>query len=160
MDLTHLNQKQVCLLFDRDDRTIRNWAKEDPPIPCHGSGRQLYYVWNEVFEWWRNREFKSLIALGKKIDDEYPDTAVSERKDAAIKAEMRLLDLAAKRGALVVLADVEARVAKRISQCVIQLRGIPNRLRARIGSEASALVAKEIERGCSVLSDGKFEDAS
>ena len=160
MDLSRLNQKQVCLLLERDERTIRNYAKEDPAIPSHGSGKQLYYVWNEVFEWWRNREFKSLIALGKRFDDEYPDTAVSERKDAAIKAEMRLLDLAAKKKSLVVLTDIETRVAARISQCMIQLHGVANRLRSRIVSENAALVAKEINRSCDVLASGKQEDAA
>lgn len=157
MDLMRLTQKQVCALFNRDDRTIRNWEKEDPPIPSHGSGKSKYYVWLECFLWWRNREFSSLLKAAKQGDEDIPPTEVSERKDAAAKAEIRMLDLAQKRGQLVALRDVEARVATRISQCVIQLQAIPNRLRARYGSEVSQAVAKEVNRTCTLLSDGKLE---
>lgn len=157
MDLMRLTQKQVCALFNKEDRTIRNWEKEDPPLPSHGTGKAKRYVWLECFEWWRNREFSALIQATRKGGEEVPPIAISEARDAAAKAEMRELDLAAKRGELVVLRDVEARVASRIGQCVVTLNGIPNRIRARVGPEAALAVAKEINNARELLAGGKTE---
>ncbi len=157
MDLMHLTQKQLCALYERDDRTIRNWEKETPPLPSHGSGKGKYYVWNETFAWWRSREFAALLRATNQGNETVPAIAISEAKDAAAKAEIRQLELAEKRAQLVALRDVEARVAGRISQCVIQLRGIPNRLRAKYGSDVALAAAKEIDRTCALLGGGKAE---
>jgi phage terminase Nu1 subunit (DNA packaging protein) len=157
MDLMHLTQKQLCALYERDDRTIRNWEKEDPPLPSHGSGKGKYYVWSETFTWWRSREFASLIRATNQGGGAVPAIAISEAKDAAAKAEIRQLELAEKRKELVALRDVEARVAGRISQCIIQLRGIPNRLRAKFGTDVALATAKEIDRTCALLGGGKAE---
>lgn len=153
----HLTQKQLCALYGRDDRTIRNWEKEDPPLPSHGSGKGKHYVWVETFTWWRSREFASLIRATTQGEGAVPAIAISEAKDAAAKAEIRQLELAEKRAQLVALRDIEARVAGRISQCVIQLRGIPNRLRAKFGTDVAQAAAKEIDRTCSLLGGGKAE---
>ena len=153
----HLTQKQLCALYERDDRTIRNWEKEDPPLPSHGSGKGKYYVWSETFTWWRSREFASLIRATSQEGGKVPSIAVSEARDAAAKAEIRELELAEKRAQLVALRDVEARVAGRISQCIIQLRGIPNRLRAKFGTDVALATAKEIDRTCALLGGGKAE---
>lgn len=153
----HLTQKQLCALFNRDDRTIRNWGKEDPPIPSHGEGKSKFYIWNEAFLWWRDREFASLIQASKQGEGSTPAIAISEAKEAAAKAELRELEVAEKRKQLVALRDVEARVASRMSQCVIQLRGISNRLRAKFGTEVALAIGKEVERSCVLLSNGQSE---
>jgi phage terminase Nu1 subunit (DNA packaging protein) len=104
MDLSRLSQKEVAKLLRVEDRTIRNLKEEG--IPCHGEGRGIYYVWDEVEPWWFERKMRQL-GLKKTGASDIPDLYVSEARKAAADAEIAEMKAETMRGTHVSAEAIE-----------------------------------------------------
>lgn len=152
MDINHLTQKQACALLGVEDRTLRNWAKEDPPIPSHGSGKSLSYVWSEVFDWWRKREFRSLLMAANKKESKTPDSFHYAAVEQQADAEIKLIKLAEARRQVANLGDVERKMAGIMAKVRIQCMSIYPRVLPKLGPEHAELVNAEVVRALTLLS--------
>jgi hypothetical protein len=154
VDLNRLTQKQVCALLACEDRTLRNWAKDNPPIPAHGKGKGLYYVWVEVFEWWREREFQNLLSAARKSDDAIPVKSDWEAIEQKVDAELKLIKLAEAKKFALPREETERRWASIMAKVRTQLLSIGNRIRGKWGREVADDVQAEINKACSMLAQG------
>ena len=151
MDLERLKQKEVALLLRVDPRSVRNYKKEDLPIPSFWDGREEYYRWDKVFTWWRGREFAALIASTKRQDKDVPSLAISEQRKEAALAEMAELKAAEARKELITRTEAVRFTASLITPARSYLLGIGARLRAKLGPEGAAAVDHEVRRSLKVL---------
>ena len=161
MELNNLYQKDVAALFFVTDRTVRDWHREDPPIPSHGTGRALRYIYSEVFPWWKEREFKQLTSALRGFsggdDDDY---ARWEHVEKRADAEMKLLKLADARRMSLPADEVERRWSSAMSKVRTQLLNIRNRMLAKFGREVADAADEEIKKACSLLSEGHAKKAA
>lgn len=156
MNLERLTQAQFAALLEVDDRTVRNWGKEDPPVPSHGSGKSLHYRWSEGFRWWREREYRSLMASVRRESDamDVPAIAVSEARRQHLAAERDELKLAAERKEVAPITAFEERTARLIVAARTHILSIPNRLRSQIGPEATRALEEQVNRTLRILAKG------
>lgn len=146
MNLNKLAQAEVAALLLVEDRTIRNYQKETPPIPSHGSAKRLYYVWEEVLEWRDRRKYQSLHQAANARGQEAPD----EKKERALlwraQREKAELETAFRRKEALSLDDWEKALADLIVPARVNLLAIAPRLRSTIGHEAANRVEEEIKQ--------------
>lgn len=143
--------KETAEFFGVSEVSIRNWMREDPPMPSSGSGRSLRFNLRDCFMWWRVREFK---VYERGLDKKVPPIAESEARDMAASAGLREYKLAEAQRTLIAIPEAEARLSKYVSQCATQLRAIKNRVRAKYGDEVAGFVDGLILRATQDLANG------
>lgn len=149
--INNLSIKQVADFFGVSEVSIRNWMREDPPMPSTGSGRGLRFDLKDCFMWWRAREFRTYErGIGKHI----PAIAESEARDAAATATLREIKVAQAQRILIAIPEAEARLSKFVNQCATQLRAIKNRVRAKYGEEVADFVDGLVMRATQDLANG------
>jgi len=129
MDLAKLSQKELAKLLRVEDRTVRNLKEEK--IPCHGEGRGMYYVWDEVEPWWFDRRARA-IGLKKTEGAGVPDIFVSEARKAAADAEIAEMKAETMKGGLLEAAAVEAVWAEHIAIAKGKLRAMTPRIAVQL----------------------------
>jgi phage terminase Nu1 subunit (DNA packaging protein) len=160
MDLGRLSQKDVAKLLRVEDRTVRNL--KDESIPCHGEGRGMYYVWDEVEPWWYERRLR-LAGMKKTGDASVPILAVSEARKAAADAEMAEMKAETMRGSHVNAAAMDVIYSAHVASAKSKLLAMSPRVsvqlvdgmsvaerRAMIDEGVYAALA-ELEQGDEVL---------
>ena len=146
MNLDKLKQKEVAALLSVEDRTIRNYEKEEDPIPSHSDGKVKYYLWMEVLAWRDRRRHASLLAqVGGR-----EEVAVVEKRERALllraQREIAEMQAAEKRKETVSIQDAQKMVADIITPARLTLRALPARLRPAIGNEAADRLKVEIDK--------------
>lgn len=157
MDLNKLTQLQIASLLLADPRTVRRYQKEDPPIPSHGKGANLYFVWAEVFEWRDRRKHEGLYVKAAYKRPDLLDEKVERGLLARTKREMAEIGLAISLGEVRTLDEFSQAMEGMIAPARINLLAIPSRLRASIGIEAAARVNEEITRALRSLGGIKVQ---
>lgn len=161
MQLNNLYQKEVAALLSVTDRTVRDWHREDPPIPSKGTGRALRYTWDEVFPWWKEREFRQLqAALRGFSGGDQDDYAKWENIEKRAEAEIKLLKLAEARRMSLPADEVERRWASAMTKVRTQLLNIRPRLLAKFGREVADAADEEIKKACALLAEGQTKRSS
>lgn len=161
MILNNLFQKEVAALFVVSDRTVRDWHREDPPIPSHGTGRSLRYRWEEVFPWWKEREFRQLSSAIRGLSGGGPDDMSKwDRIEQKADAELKLLKLAEARRMALPADEVERRWSGAMTKVRTQLLNIGNRIRAKWGREVADDVQGEINKACDLMVQGQIRKSS
>jgi phage terminase Nu1 subunit (DNA packaging protein) len=156
VNLEKLTQAQLAALFEVEDRTVRNWGKEDPPLPSHGSGKSLHYRWSEAFRWWRDREYRSLMTAARTDLESagIPPIASSEARRQHLAAERDEIKLAAERKEVAPITAFEERTARLIVAARTHILSIPNRLRSQIGPESTRALEEQVQRTLRILAKG------
>jgi phage terminase Nu1 subunit (DNA packaging protein) len=100
-----MNQSEAAQLLSVTSRTLNLWASEEPPIPCKRiSQTELNYDASEIVRWYAAHEVTKALRATENRSDE---REVAETRDALAKAELREIELAKVKGALLPAADVE-----------------------------------------------------
>jgi phage terminase Nu1 subunit (DNA packaging protein) len=146
MLLNKLNQQEIAELLLLEPRSVRNCHKEDPPIPFHGSGKKIWYVWEEVVDWRDRRRHRSLYAAASSKKADVPDEKIERALLTRAQRERTELDTARKRRDALSLQDYEQAMADMIAPARINLLALGAKLRPAIGSDAAAKVEEEIRR--------------
>lgn len=120
-------------------------------MPSHGTGKDLYYIWNEVFDWWRKREYKALHTAASKKDGRVIDKGHYEAVEQQADAEMKLLKLAEARRQLVSLGDVERKMSALMAKVRTQCLSIRSRVLSEVGKANADIVHREVELALSLL---------
>lgn len=145
MNLDSLKQAELARLFGVDARQIRNYQRENPPLPSHGGGNALHYKWQECLEW---RDDRMRRGIQRVVEDD-PDQ-VDEKLERALLARAQRhrveIENAKARGETITL-DVHARAMEDlITPARINLLSLRAKLGPIIGEEASAKVEVEIHK--------------
>ena len=146
MDLTKLNQQEVAELLLLEPRSVRNCHKEEPPIPFHGGGKKIWYVWEEVVDWRDRRRHRALYAAASSKQPNVPDEKVERALLTKAQRERMELETARKRREALSIQDYEQAMAEMIAPARINLLALGAKLRPAIGSVAAAKVEDEIRR--------------
>lgn len=146
MNLNKLNQQEAAELLLLEPRSVRNCHKEDPPIPFHGSGKKIWYVWEEVVDWRDRRRHRALYAAASSKKTDVPDERVERALLTKATRERMELDTARKRRESLSVQDYEQAIADMIAPARINLLALGAKLRPAIGSVAAAKVEEEIRR--------------
>ena len=158
MDLNNLCQRTLAELLEVSDKTIRDWAREDPPLPSHGAGRGKRYRWAECFAWWKEREYRRLTSAIKGLSGGVDDNIDRwEKVGARADAEMKLLKLADAKRLSLPADEVERRWAATIVKVRTQVLNVPTRLRAKWGREVADDIEQELYKACAVLAEGQAQ---
>ncbi|WP_306600749.1 hypothetical protein [Geothrix sp. 21YS21S-2] len=162
MDLARLSQKELAKLLRVEDRTVRNL--KDEKIPCHGEGRGMYYVWDEVEPWWFDRRMR-LVGLKKTDAVGVPDIFISEARKAAADAEIAEMKAETMKGGLLEAAAVEVIWSEHIAIAKAKLRSISPRVAVQLMDgmtvqERKALIDEGIFAAMAELERGEDEAAT
>lgn len=148
-DLNELKQADVMALLGRTDRTIQLWHGKG--LPRNGEGRGCTYVWADVLAWY----------VAFVSGSQGGELSHSERLKK-VQADDKELDLAVKRGQLLLAEDVRTVWANECAAMRARLLSIPATAALKIDpshtqAQREAIIRRDIHEALESLSGGRDE---
>lgn len=141
-----LKPKEVAERLGLTTRQLQNLVERG--LKKHGNGKQVFYVWSEVFPWYLDYKLQ-LAAKTKSTSVEHPDLELAQARKYEFEAQRAELKLAKERGEVAAIADIE----HALSSCFATVRSrllsmpaklAPNLANTRKPAQAKAIVENEI----------------
>lgn len=133
----------------------------DQGLPKRGNGRESYYVWPEVFQWYVSYKVDLARPKREQQEESEPEDGQEEYKEALTRrtraeADLRELELSRERAEVVAVADVEKNIAAVASAVKTKLLGLPSKLVSIISAQKTkagmrAVLDSEMRQICSEL---------
>jgi phage terminase Nu1 subunit (DNA packaging protein) len=139
----------LARLFMVSPQNIQNYIKAG--MPKHGHGKTGYYVWEEVFPWYRARlQDVALKSVTAKEAEARLDGAYEQALKTKVERERHEIKLARERGEVVSLRDVKRFDEIAITNCKQRLRLIAPKvarklLAAKTEAKIRDVIAAEVD---------------
>jgi phage terminase Nu1 subunit (DNA packaging protein) len=122
----------LARLFMVSPQNIQNYIKAG--MPKHGHGKTGYYVWEEVFPWYRARlQDVALKSVTAKEAEARLDGAYEQALKTKVERERHELKLARERAQLVEVKDVKTVLQQYSGNVKARVLAMPGKLARRIG---------------------------
>lgn len=156
VNLEALKQADVAQLLLVDPRQIRNYHRESPPIPSHGTGRSLHYKWTEVLPWRDMRRERARSEILERMESGAVDEKLERALLARVQRQRIEIENAKARGEVITLDLYAKAMEDLITPARINLLSLRPKLEVEIGREAAIKVEIEIKK---ILADLGGEEA-
>lgn len=152
MSMNELNGVQTARMLGVTVTDLRNWRKEGMPFVDNGGCRDRYIL-SEIFKWHQTRTIK---------DDESDMSAVEAKRRREVALALTAeVELALKRGQLVVIDDLMAEFVDSLVQVRASLIGQASRLTGLLSHQDEESVTKilndDVEQILEALSKYKHD---
>jgi phage terminase Nu1 subunit (DNA packaging protein) len=129
---TQFSATELSRMLMVTPNSIQNLVKSG--MPKHGQGKSSYYVWEEVFPWYKARlQDVALKSVTAKEAEAKLDYAYEQALKTKVERERHELKLARERAQLVEVKDVKTVLQQYSGNVKARVLAMPGKLARRIG---------------------------